>query len=120
MKIGMPKNGDMLNQHFGQSKSFLIASVEGNQITNKQEFSNEALQHNHAGISGLFLAEGVSVVIAGGIGQPMYNALTEKGLKVIRGASGTCDELLDKYLSGQLTDQNVTCGHHGEHHDHHH
>jgi predicted Fe-Mo cluster-binding NifX family protein len=73
------------------------------------------LQHNHAGISGLFLTEGVSLVITGGIGKPMLDALTIKGLKVIRGASGKCDEVLEKYLAGELNDQNVICTHHGEH-----
>ena len=119
MKIGMPKNGEMLNQHFGQSKSFLIASVENNQVVDRKVISSEALQHNHAGLSGLFLTEGVSLVITGGIGQPALNALTEKGLKVIKGASGSCDEVLQGYLSGQLTDRDVTCDHHGDHHDHH-
>ena len=119
MKIGMPKNGEMLNQHFGQSKSFLIASVENDQVVDRKEISSEALQHNHAGLSGLFLTEGVSLVITGGIGQPALNALTEKGLKVIKGASGSCDEVLQSYLSGQLTDRDVTCDHHGEHHDNH-
>jgi predicted Fe-Mo cluster-binding NifX family protein len=116
MKIGMPKNGEMLNQHFGHSKSFLIASVENNQVVDRKEISSEALQHNHAGLSDLFLSEGVSLVITGGIGQPALDALTGKGLKVIRGASGSCDEVLQSYLSDQLADRNVTCDHHGEHH----
>lgn len=118
MKIAMPKNGDMLNQHFGQSKQFLIATVENGQVAEQKEISSESLQHNHAGLSGLFLSEGVALVITGGIGQPAINALQEKGLKVIRGASGRCEEVLDKYLRGELADQNVTCDHHGEHHHH--
>lgn len=115
MKIGMPKEGDMLNQHFGQSRSFLIVTVDNGQIIDRKEISGESLQHNHAGLSGLFLNEGVSLVITGGIGQPALNALTDKGLQVIRGASGKCEEVLAQYLSGQLTDKNITCSHHGEH-----
>jgi predicted Fe-Mo cluster-binding NifX family protein len=115
MKIGMPKNGEFLNQHFGQSREFLIATVENGKVVEEKEISGESLQHNHAGLSGLFLQEGVSLVITGGIGQPALNALTENGLQVIRGASGSCDEILKKYLQGELTDRNVTCNHHGEH-----
>jgi predicted Fe-Mo cluster-binding NifX family protein len=115
MKIGMPKNGEFLNQHFGQSREFLIASVENGQVVEIKEISGETLQHNHAGLSGLFLTEGVSLVITGGIGQPALNALVENGLQVIRGASGSCDEVLEKYLTGELTDKNVVCNHHGEH-----
>ncbi|HZK87353.1 MAG TPA: NifB/NifX family molybdenum-iron cluster-binding protein [Syntrophomonas sp.] len=115
MKIGMPKDGEMLNQHFGQSKQFLIVTVENGQVVEQKEIGIESLQHNHAGLSGLFLAEGVSLVITGGIGQPALNALTEKGLQVIKGASGRCEEVLSKYLAGELVDKNVSCNHHGEH-----
>jgi len=116
MKIAMPKDGEMLNQHFGQSKSFLIVSVDKQQIVERKEISSDSLQHNHAGLSGLFLTEGVSLVITGGIGKPALDALKEKGLEVIKGASGTCEEVLEKYLAGNLDDRNVTCNHHGEHH----
>lgn len=116
MKIGMPKDGQFLNQHFGQSKQFLIVSVENGKVVEQKEIGSESLQHNHAGLSGLFLAEGVSLVITGGIGQPALNALTEKGLQVIKGASGRCEDVLSMYLAGELIDKNVSCNHHGEHH----
>ncbi|MEN6324728.1 MAG: NifB/NifX family molybdenum-iron cluster-binding protein [Syntrophomonas sp.] len=115
MKIGMPKDGEFINQHFGKSKQFLIVTLENGQLIEQKEIGGEALQHNHAGLSGLFLAEGVSLVITGGIGQPALNALTEKGLQVIRGASGRCEEVIEKFLRGELADQNVICDHHGEH-----
>jgi len=115
MKIAMPKNGEMLNQHFGQSKSFQIVSVDNGQIVARQEISSESLQHNHAGLSGLFLAEGVSLVITGGIGKPALDALNENGLEVIKGASGKCEEVLEEYLAGKLNDKNVMCNHQGEH-----
>ncbi len=115
----MPKEGEMLNQHFGRSKNFLIATVESGQITAKQEISTEALAHNHAGLSGLLLSQGVSLVILGGIGQPALDALKISGLDVIRGASGNCDEVLQRFLQGELGDKNVTCNHDGEHHHHH-
>ncbi len=115
MRIAMPKDGEMLNQHFGKSKYFLIASIENQQVVEKKEISSDSLQHNHAGLSGLLIAEGVTLVITGGIGQPALEALKNQGLEVIRGASGTCENVLGKYLSGQLGDKNVTCSHHGEH-----
>jgi len=116
MKIAMPKDGEMVNQHFGQSKHFLIAAVENKQIVDRKVISSESLQHNHAGLSGLFLAEGVSLVITGGIGKPALDALKENGLEVIKGASGKCEEVLEEYLKGNLDDKNVMCNHTGEHH----
>lgn len=118
MKIAMPKEGDMLNQHFGRSKNFIIFTVENQQVVNRKEIGTENLQHNHAGLSGLMMAEEVSLIILGGIGQPALESLRSQGLDVVRGASGTCEEVLQRYLAGQLGDQNVTCQHEGEHHHH--
>lgn len=119
-KIAMPKNGDMINPHFGQSRQFLITAVEDEQVRDQYEVSSDSLQHNHSGLTGLLISEGVSLVITGGIGQPAINALQQAGLQVIRGASGNCSEVLAQYLSGLLQDQNVTCNHHGDHSGHHH
>lgn len=119
MKVAMPKDGDMVNQHFGRSKNFIIYSLDNQQIVDRKEIDTDALQHNHAGLSGLLIAEGVSLVILGGIGQPALEALKNTGLDVIRGASGNCEEVLQRYLAGQLGDQNVTCQHVGDHPHHH-
>lgn len=116
MKVAMPKDGEMVNQHFGRSKNFIIYSVENQQVVDRKEIGTDALQHNHAGLSGLLIAEGVSLVILGGIGQPALDALRNQGLDAIRGASGNCDEVLQRYLAGHLGDQNVTCQHEGDHH----
>lgn len=118
MKIGMPKNGELLNQHFGQSREFLIATVTDGKIVESKEINNEALQHNHGGLSDLFVQEGVSLVIVGGIGQPALQALTVKGLQVIKGASGRWTDVLNAYLNGELVDRDVSCNHHGDHHLH--
>ncbi|HWP95698.1 MAG TPA: NifB/NifX family molybdenum-iron cluster-binding protein [Syntrophomonadaceae bacterium] len=115
MKIAMPVAGDTINQHFGQSKNFLITSVDKGQIIERKQISTESLQHNHSGLSGLLIAEGVSMVILGGIGQPALDALKNNGLQVVRGATGKCEEVLEKFLAGKLADQNVTCNHVGEH-----
>lgn len=95
--------------------AFLVFTVENNRIVDRHEISSEALQHNHAGLSGLFQTQGVSLVITGGIGGPAVQALLDKGLKVIKGASGFCEDILAQYLNGQLQDKNVTCNHHGQH-----
>jgi predicted Fe-Mo cluster-binding NifX family protein len=120
MKIAMPKNEEMLNQHFGQSKEYLIATIEEGKITDRKVINSEALQHNHGGLSDLFIKEGVELVILGGIGQPALQALTMNGLPVIKGASGRLEDVLTAYVNGELADRDVTCNHHGQDHDHHH
>lgn len=117
MKIAMPKNGEIINQHFGKSESFYIATVEENKVVDSKEVSVRDLQHNHGGLAGLLVEEGVNLVITGGIGQGAYVALKENGLEVLRGASGNISEVVEQYLNGSLKDRQVMCSHHhGEHH----
>ncbi|NFJ54651.1 diguanylate cyclase [Clostridium botulinum] len=118
MKIAMPKNEKIINQHFGKSKSFAIVTVEDNKIIDIKDISTESLQHNHGGLSSLLVEEKVELVITGGIGQGAYDALIKEGLKVIRGAKGTIEDVLQQYLRGELQDRKVMCNQHGEHHHH--
>lgn len=118
MKIAIPKDGEVLNQHFGKSKSFAIVTLDGDKVVDTKEVSTESLQHNHGGLADLLLEQEVSLVITGGIGAGAYYSLQEKGFKVIRGASGKIEDIVNEYIKGNLQDKQVMCSHHGEHHNH--
>jgi len=119
MKIAMPKDGEMINQHFGRSASFAIITLNEDKIIDIHEISASSLAHNHRGLANLLLNSDVSIVITGGIGQGMYNALQKQGLKVIRGVSGKIGDVVNEYLSGKLKDEENCCNHHGDHNEHH-
>ncbi|MBU3182324.1 NifB/NifX family molybdenum-iron cluster-binding protein [Clostridium psychrophilum] len=116
MKIAIPNNGNMVNQHFGMSKSFVIATIEDKKIVNIEEVSATELAHQHQGLADLLVNQGATVVITGGIGAGAINGLKQNGLEVIKGASGEYKKVIDEYINGTLEDKNVVCNHHGEHH----
>ena len=116
MKIAIPNNGNMVNQHFGMSKSFVIATIEDKKILNIEEVSSEELSHQHQGLADLLVKQGATVVITGGIGGGAISGLKENGLKIITGASGEYKKVIEEYINGTLEDKGVTCNHHGEHH----
>ncbi|MDD3654532.1 MAG: NifB/NifX family molybdenum-iron cluster-binding protein [Desulfotomaculaceae bacterium] len=118
MKIAMPYSLGRINEHFGVSQEFVIFDVEDGKITGKQIISNSGLQHNHGGLANLFTTEGVEVIIAGGMGPPMANALRSIGLEVITGASGDAEKVASDYLSGQLVTSSVGCNHGCSGHEH--
>jgi predicted Fe-Mo cluster-binding NifX family protein len=118
MKIAIPSNGNMVNQHFGKSKSFVIATIEDKKIVNIEEISSAEFAHQHQGLADLLLAQGATVVITGGIGAGAISGLQQNGLEVIKGASGEYKNVIEEYISGTLEDKNVICNHHGEHHNH--
>ncbi|WP_097027632.1 NifB/NifX family molybdenum-iron cluster-binding protein [Clostridium peptidivorans] len=118
MKIALPKDGEMINQHFGRSSCFAIVDIEQgreNKIVQTKEISTESLQHNHEGLADILENQGVSVVITGGIGENAYNALEEKGLGVVCGASGKIDDIMQRYLQGELVNDKATCANQWDH-----
>ena len=118
MKIAIPNNGNMINQHFGMSQSFVIATIEDKKILNIEEISAAELAHQHQGLADLLVKQGATVVITGGIGGGAISGLQQNGLEVIKGASGEYKKVIEEYINGTLEDKNVVCNHHGEHHHH--
>jgi len=116
MKIAIPNNGSMVNQHFGMSKSFVIATIEDKKILSVEEISATELAHKHQGLADLLKDQGASVVITGGIGGGALSGLEQNGLQVIKGASGEYKKVIEEYINGTLENKDVTCNHHGEHH----
>ncbi|WP_238881820.1 NifB/NifX family molybdenum-iron cluster-binding protein [Clostridium sp. YIM B02551] len=118
MKIAIPNNGDVVNQHFGMSKSFVIITVEDNKVIQVQEISSAELTHQHQGLADLLVSHGTNVVITGGIGPGAIAGLQQNGLQVVKGASGEYLKVVEKYINGTLEDKDVVCNHHGEHNHH--
>lgn len=117
MKIAIPNNGSMVNQHFGKSASFVIVTIEDKKVINTEEISTAELMHQHKGLADLLVKNGASVVITGGIGMGAIMGLKENGLEVIKGASGEYKDVIAEYINGTLEDKNVICNHHEEHHN---
>jgi predicted Fe-Mo cluster-binding NifX family protein len=111
MKIAMPYNGGRVNEHFGQSREFAIYAVEDGKITDSKIINGQDLCHNHEGLAGLLRDEGVEVVITGGIGHSMLDALQALGFKIVTGASGDAASVAEDYASGSLVTGNIDiCG----------
>lgn len=115
MNIAIPNNGNMVNQHFGMSQSFVIVTVENKEIKNVKEISTVELAHQHDGLAALLVENNVELVIVGGIGAGAVMGLSSHGLKVIKGASGDYKDVVKAYVEGSLVDKNQLCNHHCEH-----
>lgn len=120
MRIAMPADNSIINQHFGKAREFAVLEMDGDKASSVRMVSADALAHNHAGLAGLLTGEQVDVVIVGGIGPYALEALEGSGLKVITGAQGAITEVAGAYVRGELVSKRVVCNHnHGGHHHHH-
>lgn len=120
MKIAIPARNGQVNEHFGTTQEFAIVELENGKVKSTQILSNEGLQHNHGGIANMLRNENIEVIICGGIGGHMIQALEQMGLKVVNGASGPLESVAEAYAAGKLATNPVSCGCGGGHDHHHH
>ena len=103
--------------HFGSCKTFTVYSMENGKLVGKSVLENEGL--GHAQTVAALIAEGIEVVICGGIGGPAMQSLMEHGIMVVPGVQGDIDVAVSSLLDGSLSSGNEpTCSSHD--HDHHH
>jgi len=109
MKIAVSASGDNLDANvdsrFGRCSYFIIVEIERNEIKNHEIVSNQAVQAMRgAGIQAAktVAKKGAEVVITGNIGPNAFNVLSQTGIKVITGVTGSVKEVVEKYLKGEL------------------
>lgn len=117
-KIAIPEVNGMVNEHFGQSTNFSVVEITEDRVVGVTGFSTEA--HNHEGLAILLKEKQVVSVIAGRIGPHAEQALTDAGIKVYSGATGSIADVAAYFAKGSFESQ-PSCGNHGGcgcHHDH--
>lgn len=120
MKIAIPENQGMVNQHFGQSRSFAVIKIDGSQVQEVETISADGLQHRHEGLADFLKNNGVETVVVGGIGQGAIDGLESRGLNVFFGAAGPIKDVAESFARGAFVSKRTVCSHHGDDHHHHH
>lgn len=112
MIIAVPYVDGEVNGHFGRTEAFLIAEVGDGKVISRNVRPVEGLQHDHGGLAGFLQAQGTEVILAGGMGAPMQEALKAAGFSLYCGVSGPVDQVLAAFLGGAIEQSEGTCGHH--------
>lgn len=112
MRIAIPISGDCLEQHFGHCEKFAMFDV----VLETREVSamtHVAAPEHQPGLLPPWLKEqGVTVVIAGGMGTHARSLLQNVSIEVVTGApSEDAASLVRRYLSGDLATIERTCDH---------
>ena len=110
MKIAVPLAEGKLTNHFGHCEQFAIIDVDGDKINNKELVTPPP---HEPGVIPRWLGEmGVSLIIAGGMGQRAISLFQERGVRVITGAPNLePEELVQQYLKGTLQTGPNVCDH---------
>lgn len=108
MKIAIPVLEDkgensIISEHFGHSPFFAFVNLNGKSFTVEVE-KNPLENHGPGDIPEYLKNKGVDLLIVRGIGQRALVFFDQLGIKVIRGANGTVNEIINKYLENELKD----------------
>lgn len=112
MKYAIPVSGGVLSAHFGHCEHFALidADEDKKQILQKELVNAPA---HEPGLLPRWLAEqGVSVVIAGGMGPRAQEIFQQNGISVVIGAMETDPEAaVQSHLNGMLATGSNLCDH---------
>jgi len=124
MKIAVPVTKEnQIDGHFGHCDSYGVFTIsEKNEISDVKKVGSPEGCGCKSDIASVLAADGVTVMLAGGIGGGAINVLNNSGIEVIRGCSGDATEVVKLYLSGSVEDSGSSCHQHEAHHHngHHH
>lgn len=121
MKYAIPLNGETLSQHFGQSTKFMILDTdEAGNITGKRVISTQS--HGCHTSPAVLASEGVSVVLAGGMGLSPRLAFESRNINVVLGViEKDPEKAVLEHVRGNLNTTLNACEHgdricdHGHH-----
>ncbi|MBR6250553.1 MAG: NifB/NifX family molybdenum-iron cluster-binding protein [Bacteroidales bacterium] len=118
MKVAIPSRDGHVDDHFGHCEYYTIYEIDNDKnIRNTYTVQSPEGCGCKSNIASTLNADGVTVMLAGNIGQGAFNKLGASGISVVRGCSGAVDEVIASYLGGNLTDNAQMCDHHDCHND---
>jgi predicted Fe-Mo cluster-binding NifX family protein len=117
MKISVPVTKEnQIDGHFGHCESYGVFTIsDKNEIAEIKRIESPQGCGCKSDIASVLAADGVTLMLAGGIGGGAINVLNTSGIEVIRGCSGDATEVVKLYLAGSVEDSGSSCHEHESH-----
>ncbi len=118
MKIAVPVTKEnQIDGHFGHCESYGVYTIsDKNEIAEIKSVESPQGCGCKSDIASVLASDGVTIMLAGGIGGGAINVLNYSGIEVIRGCSGDATEVVKLYLAGLVEDSGSSCHQHETHH----
>ncbi len=109
MKIAVATDGNKVSLHFGKCPEYRVFHVEDGKVIKQENLKNPGHQ---PGVLPKFLAShNVDCIIAGGMGPRAENLFKSHNIKVVTGALGKVEDVINSYLAGTLVTRESSCEH---------
>ncbi|MBN2733504.1 MAG: NifB/NifX family molybdenum-iron cluster-binding protein [Methanomicrobiaceae archaeon] len=109
MKVAVAKEDNIVAEHFGHCREYVLFTVEDGRITGEETLT--APEHAPGVIPRFLNEKGANVVLAGGMGQGAINLFNEMGITVFIGVCGSIDAAIKSYIEGTLLSGQNVCDH---------
>jgi len=118
MKIAVPvTRSNQIDHHFGHCEFYSVFTIsDKGEIADVQTIKSEQGCGCKSNIAKVLKQSGVSVMLAGGIGDGAINVLNNSGIKVVRGCSGNAADIVKLYVDGKINDSGESCAQHDHYH----
>lgn len=117
--IAVPVKGEKVDDHFGHCELFLLFKInDQNEIASTISMDSPLGCGCKSNLTELLVAQGVTHLLAGNMGEGAIRKIRDAGIQVTRGCTGNAADVVHLFLGGKLTDSGITCAHHnhGESH----
>lgn len=119
-KVAIPTKGEMVDNHFGNCEKFTIYTLsDSKEIQAEENFKSPESCGCKSNLAADLAESGVTVVLAGGMGQGAVNKVKAENIEVFIGSAGKAKEALNKWLNGDKGnwsicpphEEGAECGH---------
>lgn len=118
MKIALPSRNNVIDDHFGHCEFFTVLTVNKEEkiIMDSQIVESPNGCGCKSNIASTLANMGVTLMLAGNMGNGAVNKLSHAGIGVVRGCSGEIKIVAQEWLNGTITDSAIGCTSHDCHH----
>lgn len=114
MKIALPSRGNQIDDHFGHCEYYTVFTVDkpAKKIVDSQVVPSPTGCGCKSNIAHILSEMGVTLLLAGNMGEGAVRVLNESGIEVVRGCTGDIKTVALSWLEGSLVDSGDCCHNH--------
>lgn len=96
MKIAVPTRGNVIDDHFGHCEFYTLFTVDdAKNITDTETLPSPQGCGCKSNIASVLKEKGVSVMLAGSMGDGALKVLSDQNIKVLRGCKGEVRKVVE-------------------------
>lgn len=111
MKIALPSKNNEIDSHFGHCDYFTVFTVDksNNSILSEEKVESPAGCGCKSNIASILAEKGVTLMLAGNMGDGAVRVLENSGISVVRGCAGRIETVASDWLKGNVADSGEGC-----------